>query len=188
LLAGGRELALVNLFQATGADIATITECKIPEVSGEFSVACYTTFARPPSAGGKTRVLVLVENGLAVRANVKVLTDIMDPAVQSVWYGCTSPTTPSAATVPPWAPLSWAAFTGSGHPCLTARSPCSHWRYSFSRSARRQSTEHESLSTATTTSTWTGQTTKGTIWGPSSRPSLSVSLSFCQVRLSRHLV
>jgi hypothetical protein len=30
-------------------------------------------------------VLVLVENGLAVRANVKVITSIMDPAVQSVW-------------------------------------------------------------------------------------------------------
>jgi hypothetical protein len=30
-------------------------------------------------------VLILVENSLAVRANVKVITDIMDPAVQSVW-------------------------------------------------------------------------------------------------------
>jgi hypothetical protein len=85
LLAGGRELALVNLLQANGADIATIIECEIPKGSGEFSVAGYTTFAPPPSAGGKTQVLILVENGLAVRANVKVITDIMDPAVQSVW-------------------------------------------------------------------------------------------------------
>jgi hypothetical protein len=30
-------------------------------------------------------VLILVENDLAVRANVKVITDIMDPAVQLVW-------------------------------------------------------------------------------------------------------
>jgi hypothetical protein len=30
-------------------------------------------------------VLILVKNDLAVRANVKVITDIMDPAVQSVW-------------------------------------------------------------------------------------------------------
>jgi hypothetical protein len=45
-----------------------------------------------------------------VRANVKVITDIMDPAV------CTSATTPSVAPprVPPRAPSSWAAFTGPG--------------------------------------------------------------------------
>jgi hypothetical protein len=64
LLAGGRELALVNLLQARGADIATISECKILEGTGEFIVAGYTIFTRPPSAGGKTRVLVLVENSL----------------------------------------------------------------------------------------------------------------------------
>jgi hypothetical protein len=38
-----------------------------------------------PTPGGKTRVLILVKNDLAVRANVKVIADIMDPAVQSVW-------------------------------------------------------------------------------------------------------
>jgi hypothetical protein len=85
LLAGGRELALVNLLTTTGADVTTITECEILEGSGEFSVAGYTTFAPPPNTGGKTRVLVLVKNDLAVRANVKVIADIMDPAVQSVW-------------------------------------------------------------------------------------------------------
>jgi hypothetical protein len=85
LLAGGRELALENLLQANGADIATISKCEILEGTGELSVADYTTFTPPPSAGGKTRVLVLVENSLAVRANVKVITDIMDPVVQSVW-------------------------------------------------------------------------------------------------------
>jgi hypothetical protein len=71
LLSGGRELALVNLLTSTGADVATITECEIPEGSGEFSLA--------------TRVLVLVKNDLAVRANVKVIADIMDPSVQLVW-------------------------------------------------------------------------------------------------------
>jgi hypothetical protein len=71
--------------QSTGADVATVTECEIPEGSGEFSVAGYTTFAPPPNAGGKIRVLVLLKNDLAVRANVKVIANIMDPAVQSVW-------------------------------------------------------------------------------------------------------
>jgi hypothetical protein len=86
LFAGGRELALVNILTSTGADVATITECKIPEGSGEFSVASYTTFSPTPSLqGGKTPVIVLVKNDLAVRANVKVIKDIMDPAVQSVW-------------------------------------------------------------------------------------------------------
>jgi hypothetical protein len=62
LLAGGRELALVNLLTSTGADVATITECEIPEGSREFSVAGYTTFAPTPSLqGGKTRVLILVK-------------------------------------------------------------------------------------------------------------------------------
>jgi hypothetical protein len=85
LLAGGRELALVNILPSTGADVATITECKIPEGSGEFSVAGYSTFSPPPNAGGKTQGLMLVKNDLAVRANVKVMADIMDPAFQSVW-------------------------------------------------------------------------------------------------------
>jgi hypothetical protein len=86
LLAGGRELALVNLLQSTGMDVATVIECEIREEAGEFSVAGYTTFAPPPSLrGGKTRVLILRKNYLAVRANVKLIADIMDPAVQSVW-------------------------------------------------------------------------------------------------------
>jgi hypothetical protein len=85
LLAVGRQLALVNILQSTGADVATVTECEIPEGSGEISVAGYTTFAPPLSLqGGKTRVLILVKNDLAVRANVKVIADIMDPTVQSV--------------------------------------------------------------------------------------------------------
>jgi hypothetical protein len=85
LLAGGSELALVNILTSSGANVTTITECEISEGSGEFSVAGYTTFSPPPNAEGKTRVLVLVNNDLAVRANVKVMTDIMDPAIQSVW-------------------------------------------------------------------------------------------------------
>jgi hypothetical protein len=86
LLAGGRELALINILTSSGADVATITECEIPEGSREFSVAGYTTFLPTPSLqGGKTRVLILVKNDLAIRANVKVIANIMDPAVQSVW-------------------------------------------------------------------------------------------------------
>jgi hypothetical protein len=84
LLAGGRELALVNLLQSTGADVATVTECEILEGSGVFSVSGYTTLAPPPSLqGGKTRMLILMKNDPAVRANVKVIADIMDPAFQS---------------------------------------------------------------------------------------------------------
>jgi hypothetical protein len=75
----------VNLLQATGADVAAISECKILEAMEDFSVAGYTTFSPPRSAGGKTRVLVLVENSLKVRANVKVIKGIMDPVGQSVW-------------------------------------------------------------------------------------------------------
>jgi hypothetical protein len=78
-------LAIVNILTSTGADIAAITECEILEGSGEFSVAGYTTFSPPPNAGGKTRVLVLVKNDLNVRANMKVMADIMDPAIQLVW-------------------------------------------------------------------------------------------------------
>jgi hypothetical protein len=86
LLAGGRELTLVNLQQSTGADLATITECEIPEGSGELSAAGYTMFAPTPSLqGGKTQVLILVKSDLAVRANVKVINNLMDPAVQLVW-------------------------------------------------------------------------------------------------------
>jgi hypothetical protein len=85
LLARGRKLALINILTSSGADVATITECQIPEGSGEFSVAGHTTFSSTPSLqGGKTRVLILVKNDLAVRANVKVNKDIMDSAVQSV--------------------------------------------------------------------------------------------------------
>jgi exonuclease III len=86
LLAGGRELALINILTSSGADVTTITECKIPEGSWEFSVAGYTTFSPTPSLqGGKTQVIKLVKNDLVVRANIKVIKDIMDPAVQSVW-------------------------------------------------------------------------------------------------------
>jgi hypothetical protein len=83
LLAGSRELALINILTSSGADVST--KCEIPEGSGEFSVAGYTTFSPTPNQGGKTRVLILIKNDLAVRANVKVIADIMDPALQSVW-------------------------------------------------------------------------------------------------------
>ncbi len=77
---------MVNLLTSSNADIATITECEIPEGAGDFSVAGYTTFSPALSLQGrKTRVLVLVKNDLALRANVKVVRDIMDPSIQSVW-------------------------------------------------------------------------------------------------------
>jgi hypothetical protein len=85
LLAGGRELALVNLLQATGADITNITECKIPEGTEEFSIAGYTTFSPMTRAGGKTQSDRLVENGLKVKANVKPIHNIMDPSIQLMW-------------------------------------------------------------------------------------------------------
>jgi hypothetical protein len=116
LLTGGRELALVILLTSTGADDATITECKIPEGSGEFSVAGYTTFSPPPNAGGKTRVLVLVKNDLAVRANVKVIADIMDRAVQSVWLHFNHQSIGSATEGATLGAFVLGAFSGSGHP------------------------------------------------------------------------
>jgi hypothetical protein len=63
LLPGGMELALVNILMSSGADVATITECEIPEGSIEFSVAGYTTFSPTPSLqGGKTRLLMSENN------------------------------------------------------------------------------------------------------------------------------
>jgi hypothetical protein len=56
LLAGGRELALVNILTSSGADVATITECEIPEATREFSVAGYTTFS--PTFHYFTRVVI----------------------------------------------------------------------------------------------------------------------------------
>jgi hypothetical protein len=82
LLAGGRKLALVNILTSSGPDVAAITECEIPEGTGEFSVAGYSTFSPTPSLqGGKMQVLILVKNDLEVRAKVKVIADIMDPSV-----------------------------------------------------------------------------------------------------------
>jgi hypothetical protein len=54
-LPGGRELALINILTSTGADVATITECKIPAGPGEFSVAGYTTFLPTPSQKAKPK-------------------------------------------------------------------------------------------------------------------------------------
>jgi hypothetical protein len=116
LLAGGMELALINILTSSGADVATITECEFPEGSGEFSVSGYMTFLPTSSLqGGKTRVIILVKNDLAVRANVKVIKDIMDPAVQSVWLHfshhriCSSSSTLGAFIL--------GEFTGSGPHC-----------------------------------------------------------------------
>jgi hypothetical protein len=98
--------------------VATITECEIPEGSGEFSVSGYTTFSPSPSLqGGKTRVLILVKNDLAVRANVKVIKDIMDPAVQSVWLHFSHHRIGSGSGSSTLGAFILGEFTGSGLPC-----------------------------------------------------------------------
>jgi hypothetical protein len=116
LLAGGRELALINILTSSGADVATITECKIPDGSGEFSVAGYTTFSPTPSLqGGKTQVIILIKNDLAVRTNVKVIKDIMDPAVQSVWLHFSHHRIGSSSST--LGAFILGEFTGSGPTC-----------------------------------------------------------------------
>jgi hypothetical protein len=116
LLAGGRELALINILTSSGADVATITECKIPDGSGEFSVAGYTTFSPTPSLqGGKTRVIILIKNDLAVRTNVKVIKDIKDPAVQSVWLHFSHHRIGSSSST--LGAFILGEFTGSGPTC-----------------------------------------------------------------------
>jgi hypothetical protein len=81
----GRELALVNMLEAPGADIATITKCELPDTTAEVSVSGFTTFTPLNPATGKTRVVIIVENSLAVKANVKLSLDLMDPLIQLVW-------------------------------------------------------------------------------------------------------
>jgi hypothetical protein len=54
LLIAGKELALVNLLKATGADVATIKKCELPHTMAKFSVAGYTTFVPLAPEGGKT--------------------------------------------------------------------------------------------------------------------------------------
>jgi hypothetical protein len=44
LLSSGRELALSNLLVSSAVDIATVTECEMPETANNFAVAGYTTF------------------------------------------------------------------------------------------------------------------------------------------------
>jgi hypothetical protein len=43
-----------------------------------------TTFTYLNPAGGKTRVVIIVENSLAVKANVKLSLDLMDLLIQLV--------------------------------------------------------------------------------------------------------
>jgi hypothetical protein len=153
LLAPGRELALVNILTSSGADIATITECEIPEGSGEFSGSGYTRFLPTPSLqGGKTRVLILVKNELAVRANVKVIADIMDPAVQSVWLHFSHHRIGSATL----GAFIWGESTGSGLPCLVVKSPDCVWDISYSRLASPRNMVPVLSSTGTSMLTWTG--------------------------------
>jgi hypothetical protein len=85
LLSAGRELTLVNLLEATGTDIVTKMDCELPHTTDEFSVAGLTTFLPFVLAGGKTRVIVLVKNNLAMKANVRLCADLMDPRIQTVW-------------------------------------------------------------------------------------------------------
>jgi hypothetical protein len=81
-------------------------------------VAGYTTFAPPTSLqGGKTQVLILVKNDLAVRANVKVIADIMDPAVQLVWKHFSHHSIGSADQGATLGAFVLGGIYGSGHPC-----------------------------------------------------------------------
>jgi hypothetical protein len=52
----------------------------------DFAVAGYTTFhPLVPKGKSKTRVIILVKNGLVTSANVHVCPDLMDNQIQSVW-------------------------------------------------------------------------------------------------------
>jgi endonuclease/exonuclease/phosphatase (EEP) superfamily protein YafD len=83
LLNQGSELTLVNLLEATGADVATITETELPHMSATFSISGYTTFY--PLAEGKVRAIILVRTTLATATNARLATDLMDRSVQSIW-------------------------------------------------------------------------------------------------------
>jgi hypothetical protein len=86
LLSSGRELALSNLLISSSVDIATVTECEMPETANNFAVAGYTTFhPLVPKGKSKTRVIILVKNDLITRANAQVCQDLMDDKTQSVW-------------------------------------------------------------------------------------------------------
>jgi hypothetical protein len=86
LLSSGRELALTHLLASSSVDITTVTECKMPETANDFAVEGYTTFhPLVPKGKSKTRVIILVKNGLVTSANVHVCPDLMDNKTQSVW-------------------------------------------------------------------------------------------------------
>jgi hypothetical protein len=86
LLSLERELALTNLLVSSSVDIARVIECEMPETSNNFAVAGYTPF-HPlfPKGKSKTRVIILVKNGLVTSANVHVCPALMDRQIQSVW-------------------------------------------------------------------------------------------------------
>jgi hypothetical protein len=93
LLSSGRELALLHLLTSLDVDIATVTECEIPETVKEFAVADYTTFfPKVPEGKLKMRVISLVKNNLVAKANVHLCPDLMDCQTQSIWlrFGPTS--------------------------------------------------------------------------------------------------
>jgi hypothetical protein len=86
LLSSGRELALSNLLVSSSVDIATVTDCEMPEMANDFAVAGYKTFLPlVPKGKSKTRVIILVKNGLVTSANVHICPDLMDNQIQSVW-------------------------------------------------------------------------------------------------------
>jgi methyl coenzyme M reductase subunit C len=71
LLSSGRKLALLHLLTSSDVDVATVTECEIPETVKDFAVAGYTTsFPKVPEGKSKTRVITLVKNDLVASANV----------------------------------------------------------------------------------------------------------------------
>jgi hypothetical protein len=54
-LSSGRELALLHLLTSLDVDVATVTECEIPETVKDFALAGYTTFfPKVPEGKSKT--------------------------------------------------------------------------------------------------------------------------------------
>jgi hypothetical protein len=113
LLSSGRELALSNLLISSAVDIATVTECEMPETANDFAVAGYTTFhPLVPKGKSKTRVIILVKNDLVTRANAHVCHDLTSATTS--WTTKRSRSGCGSAWSRPWAasPSASAGCTG----------------------------------------------------------------------------
>jgi hypothetical protein len=130
-------------------------------------VAGYTTFAPTPSLQGrKTRVLILVKNDLAVRANVKAIVDIMDPAVQSVWLHFSHHSIGSATQGATLGALVLGGIYREWTPLLSSKE--SKLRLGLLLTQISKAAEHGSrvVVHGDFNLTWTGKRTKGITWRP----------------------